>query len=128
MKIAAYVLFILQAISFAGNAMNGGIGQMIAIWFGSGVYGISACIGFFLPTILGFILLGRHKKRVAKRTNVMFYCPRCKAEPHVGTPNLPQGCPICHKPAKQSDVLHMNWMKMSDAEKEAVKNRWWGEE
>ena len=64
MKIIAYILFALQILSMAGNAMNGGLGYMLMVMFRGGIPGF---IGFMLPTIVGIILLVIHNKRQSRK-------------------------------------------------------------
>lgn len=67
MKIIAYILFILQAMSMAGHVMNGGVGYLFVVMFRGGIPGF---IGFMLPTVLGIILLVIHNKRKSKKNAV----------------------------------------------------------
>lgn len=64
MKIIAYILFALQILSMAGQAMHGGIGYMLMVMFRGGIPGF---IGFMLPTIVGIILLVNHNKRQSRK-------------------------------------------------------------
>lgn len=55
MKKAAIILFVLQGLAVFGN-LSGGGRPLYAM-------GIPELIGFFLPTIIGVILLNKHNKK-----------------------------------------------------------------
>lgn len=67
MKIIAYILFALQILSMAGNAMNGGIGYLFMVMFQGGIPGF---IGYMLPTIVGIVLLAIRSKRQSRKKTV----------------------------------------------------------
>ena len=61
MKIAAIVLFVLQAMGIFGALIGGSFNLS-----GGLVHQIAYLIGFFLPTIIGIILLVAAKKKKNK--------------------------------------------------------------
>lgn len=71
MKVMAFILFGLQAISLYGN-------------FSSGAYlpmNIPYLLGYFLPTIIGIILLCKHSKKQAKKeSGNLWQCHVCGTE------------------------------------------------
>ena len=90
MKIAAFILFGLQALSIFGSITSG---QFFDILFGGffyGVMGFSRTLGYFLPTIIGIVLLVRHEKKqnakncvssedLAKDPSIQVWvCAKCK--------------------------------------------------
>lgn len=60
MKVVAIILFVLQAIGLFGSISSGEISFMLA--YG----GLAYWIGYFLPAIIGVILLVIHNKRKNK--------------------------------------------------------------
>jgi sugar phosphate permease len=58
MKIAGIVLLCLQGAALLGGIVNGSLSTM----FTSGTRGFGQLIGFFLPAIIGIILLMKAKK------------------------------------------------------------------
>lgn len=67
MKIAAYILFILQALSIFGSISNGTFFDMLFGVFFYGIPGLVQTIGYFLFTIIGCILLRVNHKRELKK-------------------------------------------------------------
>lgn len=63
MKIAGIVLLVLQAISIIGSVLNGSFADMFADF---SVYGIGKLLGFFIPAIIGAILLAFGIKKAKK--------------------------------------------------------------
>lgn len=58
MKVAGIILIILQVLALFGTIMGDGIGSLF-----SG--GIAYMIGYFLPAIIGIILLNKASKKKA---------------------------------------------------------------
>jgi len=67
MKVIAYILFALQILSMAGNAMNGGFSYLLMVMFQGGLPGF---IGYMLPTIVGILLLAINSKRQNKKNAI----------------------------------------------------------
>lgn len=65
MKIAGIILLVLQALAIVGNILNGSIGEMFA---DLSVYGLAKLLGFFIPAIIGAILLAVGAKKSKKKT------------------------------------------------------------
>ena len=68
MKIAGIVLIILQCVAIFGSlaqdvARNEKVGSGFLTMLQGGTYGIAELIGFFLPAIIGVILLVKANKR-----------------------------------------------------------------
>ena len=63
MKIIAYILFVLQGLSSAGSLSNGALFGIIYGVFTEGYYGLSQMVGYFLPAIIGTILLVLQKRK-----------------------------------------------------------------
>jgi hypothetical protein len=63
MKTIAYILFVLQGISIFGGISSGSFSTMISQAMFGGVAGISQLLGYFLPTIIGIILIRKHNKK-----------------------------------------------------------------
>lgn len=61
-KKIAIVLFILQGIALVGLLANGSFNTFTR---GGALYALAHLAGFFLPTIIGFILLSTAKKEQA---------------------------------------------------------------
>ena len=127
MKIIAYILFILQILSFVGTSSNyGWVDHLDNLFFFNGLPGFMTFLGFMFPTWLGIILLVIRKKRQAKKDalkSVIFRCPICGGV-NGGTPGQAQGCPVCHKPAIETSVLLIDWEKMSAEEQAFYKESW----
>ena len=71
MKVAAIILFILQAMSLYGTFSSGGYLPM----------NLPYLVGFFLPSIIGVILLCKHsKKQEEKASKTTWQCHVCGAE------------------------------------------------
>ena len=66
MKIAGIVLLILQAIGIAGSIINGQIADLFSNF---SIYALAENIGFFLPCIIGIILLVISAKKSKKNKN-----------------------------------------------------------
>ncbi len=117
MKIAAYILFGLQAFSMYGYISQIGFGNYFVfifenLFFFNGVPGFSAMIGHFLFTIIGIILLIKSDKKekekglreieeMAKDPNVKSWvCSKC------GTTNLERvkTCQRCGVTKQWSDA------------------------
>lgn len=88
----------------------------------------SAMSGVIITSVIvavvgAIIVRSRQKAMTRKRNSVMFYCPRCKtAQP--GLAGALQGCPTCHKPAKQTIVLARDWAVMTPDQQDAVRQTW----
>lgn len=79
MKIAAYILFILQALSIVGSISNGTFFDMLFGVFFYGVPGLSRTIGFFFFSIIGSILLSvNHKREIKKISDELASDPNVK--------------------------------------------------
>lgn len=63
MKKAGIILLILQAFAIFGGVVNGNLERLFAF---DGLPAIFKLLGFFLPAIIGIILLLRAKKKAAK--------------------------------------------------------------
>ena len=63
MKVIAYILFALQALSLYGNFSENGA-DFLSVLFGSG---LPYLLGYFLPAIIGVILLSKHSKKQEKK-------------------------------------------------------------
>ena len=64
MKVAGVILLVLQAISLLGSVANGDIGALFN--FGR-VREIGRLLGFFLPSIIGVVLLMKASKNNAEK-------------------------------------------------------------
>ena len=64
MKVAGIILLVVQAISLLGSVANGSIGTLFD--FG-GVREICRLLGFFLPSIIGVVLLMKASKKKAEK-------------------------------------------------------------
>jgi len=60
MKIAGIILLVLQAVALFGSVVNGSISTMFSI---SGGYAVGRLLGYFLPAIIGVILLVKANKK-----------------------------------------------------------------
>ena len=79
MKIAAYILFILQALSIFGSISEGTFFDMLFGAFFYGIPGLFRTIGYFLFTIIGCILLSvNHKREVKKLSQELASDPNVK--------------------------------------------------
>ena len=131
MNIIAYVLFILQAISFVGW-MSSGYGwfvnfteMLMGLTFFNGVPGFFYVLGRFLPLFLGCFFMHLHKKKLRKK-NPVFFCENCKGI-YEGPSGASIGCPICHKPTVEKDILWIEWKKMAEEEQKAKQDIWYSE-
>lgn len=64
MKIAGIVLLVLQVFAFVGSHLNGSLPEIFGEF---SVYGIARIIGYFIPAILGAILLTVGIKKSKKK-------------------------------------------------------------
>lgn len=116
LKTAAIVLFVFQGLSLFGALSSGSFFRMLSQAFTAGAAGISQLFGYFLPSIIGFILLGRHKKKQAAMQKAQQpgqsvvsqkppVAPVVPAKPPV-TPVVPPKSPVTPVvPAKPRSVL-----------------------
>lgn len=63
MKKTGIILLFLQAFAIFGGVVNGSLARLFSF---NSAYAIFELLGFFLPTIIGVILLLRAKKKAAK--------------------------------------------------------------
>jgi len=74
-----------------------------------------------IVAIAGIIIVKIRRKKVNTPAGVVFFCPVC-AGTCEGTPGEKQGCPVCHKPTVETNVLYKDWTQKSDAEKAELKS------
>jgi len=68
MKVAAIIMFVLQALSLYGAASSGQLADILMnLFFLNGVSGFSYSLGYFFPSIIGIILLSVHSSKKAKQ-------------------------------------------------------------
>lgn len=68
MKVAAIILFVLQALSLYGASINGQLADILmGLFLLNGVSGFSYSLGYFFPSIIGIILLSVHSSKKAKQ-------------------------------------------------------------
>lgn len=79
MKVIAIILFVMQALSLFGTFSGGGSLPM----------NIPYLLGYFLPTIIGIILLSKSNKK--KQSKETWLCPVCKTF-NPGTDNFCSNC------------------------------------
>ncbi len=65
MKTAATILFVMQAFAIMGSFVNGN--AMEPFSFSPSIIGVAECVGYYLPTIIGVILLAIDQKRKSKK-------------------------------------------------------------
>ncbi len=83
MKIAGIILIILQLVSLAGGFPTAP---------GNSVYSFGFYLGYFLPAIIGVILLVKGiNKQNASGDEGSWICPNCNAS----NPSNLQACPKC---------------------------------
>lgn len=63
MKKAGIILLVLQVVAMLGGLVNGNLARMFSFSSATGVFEL---LGFFLPAIIGVILLIKAKKKAAK--------------------------------------------------------------
>lgn len=82
MKVVAYILFVLQALSLYGNFAENGA-NFLPILLGSG---LPYLLGYFLPAIIGVILLVKHSKKQEKKQQEgkQWECSYCHATNPAG--------------------------------------------
>ena len=123
MKIIAYILFALQLFSLFGTIVGGDFPDlMYNMLFFNGIPGFCEFLGYLFPTWLGIFFLRRAAKKKAKN-NVMYFCPICQGV-HEGAPGEAQGCPVCHRPTRQTEVLRTDWDRMPEENRNAWKAYW----
>lgn len=119
MKVIGIILVVLQIIAILGGIVNGSITNLFT-------GNIPYLIGYFFPGILGVVFLAAAKKRQEKREaakNVIFYCADCNTV-REGAPNTTQCCPVCHRQAKETSVLCVNWNQLTQQQQEQIKHTW----
>lgn len=123
MKVIAYILFGLQLFSLFGTIVGGEFTKLLMnMTFFNGVPGFCEFLGYLVPTWLGIFFLNLASKQKAKK-NVMFFCPICQGV-HEGPPGEAQGCPTCHRPTVQTEVLRKDWERMTPDNQNAWKAYW----
>ena len=114
MNIIAYILFVMQALSIYGGVSEYG-GRYLGALLSSG---IPYLLGYFLPTILGFFFLSRHKKSKAKK-HAAFYCNTCRDV--VGSPSGKKcTCLNCRQMRRELPVRMTVWETLSKEEKDEL--------
>lgn len=127
---------ILAKFKFSWLAYLAGlVGEFIPMWndyrllslagYGYAMSGVMG--GFVLIAIMGAIVVAICRKKQKNKQQageyVVYFCPICKGT-HAGNPGEAQGCPVCHKPTRETSVLNQQWEAMSEAEKAQLKQSW----
>lgn len=68
MKTAAIILLVFQACSLMGSIVNNSIGEVFS--FEPNILGFAELVGYFLPAIIGIILLAISKRKKKDNTSL----------------------------------------------------------
>lgn len=82
MKAVAFILFGLQAISLYGTFSSGGYLPL----------NIPYLVGYFLPSIIGCILLAKHSKKQARKDSAATWLCRACGEENPGKELFCKAC------------------------------------